>query len=156
LNAVLDNSLDQLLPQARNRDIRFELETIDDDLWVVGDAASLERVISNIVGNAIKYSPEGTLISIKLAVVESNAVLTVDDQGVGIDPAILDQLFTRFKRDSKTADSHKGIGLGLALVAQVVGLHGGHVKAASLDVGTRLTVTLPLEESSTQASLDYS
>ena len=150
LNSVLDNSLDQLLPQARNRNIRFELQTIDDELWVVGDAASLERAISNIVGNAIKYSPEDTLITINLTGADSCAVLTVDDQGVGIDPDMLDQLFARFRRDSTTADSHKGIGLGLALVARVVGLHGGQVHASNLPVGTRINLSLPLEKPASQ------
>ena len=145
LNAVLDNTLDQLLPQARNRGIRFDLQTIDDDLWVVGDAASLERAFTNIVGNAIKYSPEDTTIAIMLVGNNGQAKLTVDDQGVGIDPGMLDQLFTRFKRDSTTAADHQGMGLGLALVSQVVGLHSGRVWASNLPVGTRITLTLPLE-----------
>lgn len=145
LNAVLDNTLDQLLPQARAQNIRFNIHTVDEDLWVVGDAASLERAFTNIVGNAIKYSPQDTVITITLAVVPDQAILTVDDQGVGIDPGMLDQLFTRFKRDATSASEHKGIGLGLALVARVINLHGGQVRASNLGVGTRITLELPLE-----------
>jgi len=145
LNAVLDNTLDQLIPQARNKDIQFDIKIIDDELWVVGDASSLERACTNIVGNAIKYSPPDTIITITLTATPVQARLTVDDQGVGISPGMLDQLFTRFKRDLATAREHKGIGLGLALVAKVVKLHGGHVEASNLSDGTRITLELPLE-----------
>lgn len=146
LNSVLDNTLDQLLPQARMQGIDFDIQTVDDDLWVVGDAASLERAFTNIVGNAIKYSSSGTVVTVRLIDEEGLARLTVDDEGAGIDPAMLGQLFTRFKRDAKTASDHQGIGLGLALVARVVNLHGGHVMASNLPVGTRVTLDIPLEE----------
>ena len=110
-----------------------------------GDAASLERAICNILSNAIKYSPEGTTITVRLVRKDDQAVLTIDDQGVGIDPAMLGQLFTRFRRDAKTAGQFKGIGLGLALVARVVSLHGGKVAASNLEQGTRITLEVPLE-----------
>lgn len=161
LNAVLDNTLDQLSPQARQQGITFAIDTIDEDLWVVGDAASLERAFVNIVGNAIKYSPQGTVITVTLACEGAQAKLTIDDQGVGISPDQLDQLFTRFKRDSATAGEHTGIGLGLALVSKVVSLHGGRVSASNLDIGTRVLLELPLEEQVMQveeqpgAALDY-
>jgi len=145
MNAVIDNSLDQMLPQARSRKIQFDVDTVDDELWVEGDAASLERAVTNIVGNAIKYSPEETTVRIQLTAVNGYAVLTVDDQGVGIEPEMLDQLFTRFKRDPSTSTQFKGIGLGLALVSRVVSLHAGRVAASNLDNGTRITLELPLE-----------
>lgn len=152
MNAVLDNALDQMLPQALTHHIQFDVHTVDDDLWINGDAASLERAITNIVGNAIKYSPENTTVSIRLYEEDGYAVLTVDDQGVGIDPQMLDQLFTRFKRDASTATQFKGIGLGLALVSRVVKLHGGHVAASNMSDGTRITLQIPLEQSDAFAS----
>jgi len=97
-NAVVDNALDQLLPQARSRDISFEIETTDDDLWMNGD----------------------------------------------IDPAMMGDLFTRFKRDSKIAKKFQGIGLGLALVARVVQQHSGEVNAVSPGTGTTIRMSLPL------------
>jgi CHASE2 domain-containing sensor protein/signal transduction histidine kinase len=148
LNDVLDNALDQMLPQAMSRAIRFELDVSDDDLWVDGDAASLERAFTNILSNAIKYSPDDTAISVNLYGAGRTAVLIIDDEGVGIDPAMLGQLFTRFKRDASTESSFKGIGLGLALVSRVVTLHGGKVVASNLPQGTRITFLLPLESES--------
>lgn len=152
LNDVLDNALDQMLPQAMSRHIHLALDVPDDvDLWMDGDAASLERAITNILSNAIKYSPDDTTISVKLYGSGQTAILIIDDEGVGIDPAILGQLFTRFKRDAATESSFKGIGLGLALVSRVVNLHGGKVVASNLPQGTRITFLLPLENESTSA-----
>lgn len=146
LNAVLDNALDQMQPQALNKNIRFNVDTADDEFWIEGDAASLERAIANIIGNAIKYSPADTFVTIKLSKQYGNAVVTIDDQGVGIDPSMLDKLFTRFKRDAGTADQFKGIGLGLALVSRVVTLHSGTVSANNTGSGTRIMMSLPLEQ----------
>ncbi len=144
-NAVLDNVLDQLLPQARNAKVKFDIETPDADFWMDGDAGSLERAVSNVIGNAIKYSPPDTKIHIKLSEDEGYAQLVITDEGIGIDPAMADQLFTRFKRDSKVADQFKGIGLGLALVSRVVRQHRGTAKASSVENGTRITLRLPVK-----------
>jgi len=143
-NAVVDNALDQLLPQARSRDIRFELETTDEDLWMSGDAASLERAVANVVGNAIKYSNEGGRVIISTERRGEHVLLEVGDEGVGIDPAMMGDLFTRFKRDAKVAKKFQGIGLGLALVARVVKQHGGEVNAVSPGSGTTIRMLLPL------------
>jgi len=152
-NAVVDNSLDQLLPQAMSRDISFEIETTDDDLWMTGDAASLERAVGNVVGNAIKYSNEGGRVIIKTELVDNSVVLEVSDEGVGIDPGMMSSLFTRFKRDAKVAKNFKGIGLGLALVARVVSQHGGEVSAISPGTGTTIRMRLPLTGDENSASL---
>ena len=154
LNAVLDNALDQMLPQALHRKIQFEVETVDEDLWIEGDAASLERAVTNILSNAIKYSPEGTEVRVSLGGKRQMAVLIIDDQGVGIDPAMLDELFTRFKRDAKSADKFKGIGLGLALVARVVSSHNGTVVAQNTREGTRIIMQLPLEQGAEKSESD--
>ena len=71
-------------------------------------------------------------------------MLEVSDKGVGIDPAMMGDLFTRFKRDAKVAKKFQGIGLGLALVARVVSQHGGEVSAESPGVGTTIKMELPL------------
>ena len=143
-NAVVDNALDQLLPQARSRDISFEIETTDDDLWMHGDAASLERAIVNVIGNAIKYSNEGGRVIISTERNENEVLLEVNDEGVGIDPSMMSDLFTRFKRDARIAKKFQGIGLGLALVARVVQQHSGEVNAISPGTGTSIRICLPL------------
>jgi len=143
-NAVVDNALDQLLPQARSRNINFDIRTTDDDLWMSGDAASLERAVANVIGNAIKYSNEGGQVVISTERANNHVLLEVSDEGVGIDPAMMGDLFTRFKRDAKVAKKFQGIGLGLALVAKVVQQHSGDVNAVSPGTGTTIRMSLPL------------
>jgi len=143
-NAVVDNALDQLLPQARSRNIHFDIKTSDDDFWMSGDAASLERAVANVIGNAIKYSNEGGRVTISTERMNDHVLLEVSDEGVGIDPAMMGDLFTRFKRDAKIAQKFQGIGLGLALVARVVQQHSGEVNAVSPGTGTTIRMCLPL------------
>ncbi len=144
-NAVIDNALDQLAPQAKSRCVSIDVDSDDEDLWMDGDAASLERAVVNIIGNAIKYSAEGGRISVVTKRFADQAVLTVADDGVGIDPAMMGELFTRFKRDARVAARFQGIGLGLALVARVVKQHAGEVSAESPGKGTRIVMRLPLK-----------
>ncbi|MEE9336252.1 MAG: CHASE2 domain-containing protein [Granulosicoccaceae bacterium] len=144
-NSVVDNALDQLLPQARKRKISIEIDTEDDDLWLLGDASSLERAVVNIIGNAIKYSEDAGKIHIKTFRQDSSVLLHVIDDGVGIDPTIIGDVFTRFKRDAKVADKFQGIGLGLALVSRVVSQHRGFVHAESPGKGTKIVLKLPLQ-----------
>ena len=143
-NSVVDNAVDQLSPQARSRNIEIELNTTDEDLWMIGDAASLERAVANIIGNAIKYSSEGGRVTVTTAHTDNTIELQVADEGVGIDPSMMKDLFTRFKRDAKVAKKFQGIGLGLALVARVVSQHGGNVGAISPGTGTTIVMQLPL------------
>jgi len=144
-NAVVDNAIDVLAPQARNRNIELDVNSADDDMWMRGDAASLERAVINIVSNAIKYSPEGSRVTITTLVDGGDGLLEVSDQGVGIDPRMQAQLFTRFKRDERIAQQFQGIGLGLALVSRVVNQHRGLVEADSAPgSGTVVRMRLPL------------
>ena len=163
LDAVVDNALDELAPQARGRGVRLAREPgacgplgplggVDDELWTIGDASSLERAVANVVGNAIKYSRPGGAVRVRLVRergadgTPDRALIGVVDEGVGIDPAVIDTLFTRFRRDARTAGTHPGIGLGLALVARVVSQHGGSVEASSGAGGTEIRMRLPLVE----------
>lgn len=146
MNAVVDNALDNLLTQAQVRRIGLQLECVDDELWVDGDAALLERAVMNIVGNAIKYSDSGCSVRVDLSSHDGSVVLKVLDEGVGIDPEMMDSLFTRFRRDPTTRDRYEGTGLGLALVSRVVSQHRGEVSADSSASGTCLTLTLPLKQ----------
>ncbi len=152
-NAVLDNALDQMLPQANARAIVLRVDSCDDELWMQGDASSLERAVANIVGNAIKYSPEGSEVRVRLQRLPrvDGLLLSVSDDGVGIDPDMIDKLFVRFRRDARVQGRFKGIGLGLALVSRVVSQHGGSVEARSEGQGTDIVMQLPLIETPADA-----
>lgn len=153
-NDVVDNALDQMLPQATGRNIRISFDSVDDELWLRGEAGSLERAVCNIVGNAIKYSPDDSEVRLSLGADadRQNAQLIVSDDGVGIAPEALENLFVRFRRDARVEGKFKGIGLGLALVSRVVKQHGGQVRAVSPgsgssgDAGTDIILNLPLAD----------
>ena len=107
--------------------------------WVVGESGAVERAVTNLLDNAAKWGPADGTITVRLA----NGVLTVDDQGPGIDPADLPHVFERFYR-SRESRSMPGSGLGLAIVHQIVERHSGAVTAGGAPGGgTRMTMWLP-------------
>ncbi len=112
-------------------------------LVVVGDRARLERVVDNVLGNAIKYSTGGTPVTVTVRAQDAGVVIVVRDQGVGIPADELPHLFVPFFRAS-TARGIAGIGIGLAGVKTIVEQHGGTVGIESaVGVGTTVTITLP-------------
>jgi CheY-like chemotaxis protein len=104
-------------------------------------------VVWNLVSNAIKFTPKGGRVTARVERVDPNAVITIEDSGVGIDAAVLPHVFERFRQgDSSNTRNHGGLGLGLAVVRHLVELHGGQVTATSAGEGqgATFTVTLPL------------
>ncbi len=157
LDNVIDNVTSRYIPQAKSRNIDLHVSVCDDELWLFGDAGLLDRAIGNLLNNAIKYSNEGGDVWLDVVVTEQagdaeglvvgrEVIVKVRDDGVGIDPAIIDSLFTRFKRDPSVADRFRGIGLGLALVARVARQHGGSVTAHSGGKGAEFIFRLPLDQ----------
>ena len=131
---------------------------LDADGPLVGewDPSRLERVIVNLLDNAVKYSPEGGEIQVRIRHEERDgnptAVLTVQDRGVGIPPADLPHVFDQF-RGSNVVGQISGTGLGLAGVRQIVEEHGGTVAIESEEgQGTKATVAIPIETGGRPAS----
>lgn len=119
-------------------------------VWVAGDATRLAQALNNLLDNASKFQDGGTHIAVRLEVDSSRAqaVLAVRDQGIGIEPALLPQLFDTFAQLDRSLDrSRGGLGLGLSLVRGLVELHGGTVQAASdgPGKGAEFTIRLPLK-----------
>lgn len=111
---------------------------------VQADSKLLRRIISNLVSNAVKYSPEGTTITVTLTYTEETLTLTVCDQGIGIPEADLKHLFEPFHRATNVG-TIAGTGLGLSITKQSVELHGGAITVESqLNVGSTFTVCIPL------------
>jgi heavy metal sensor kinase len=110
---------------------------------IFADRIQIERMISNLLGNAIKYTPAGGRVALRLTDDGGQLRLVVEDTGVGIAPDHLPHIFDRFYR-VPSADPEKGLGLGLSFVAWIVKAHGGTVEVESkLNEGTRFTVSLP-------------
>jgi two-component system phosphate regulon sensor histidine kinase PhoR len=116
------------------------------DVPVVGDwdRVRLEQVLDNLVSNAVRYSPDGGRVVVRIAHRGPSAEVSVSDEGVGIPAEALPRLFDRFYRVERPEDPVlEGLGLGLAVVRALVEAHGGRVDATSTGRGSRLTVVLP-------------
>ena len=110
-------------------------------------AGRLQQIIDNLLTNALKFTPAGGRVVVRLATNAGSAQITVEDTGQGITAEFLPQVFDHFvQRDASNTRRHGGLGLGLSLVGQLVKLHGGTVTAASAGAGqgATFTVTLPL------------
>ncbi|MCL9761987.1 cell wall metabolism sensor histidine kinase WalK [Frankia sp. AiPa1] len=125
-------------------DHRFALDLPEEPVTVTGDAARLHQVLANLLANARSHTPPGTRVTASLAATTTDAVISVEDDGPGIAPELLPQVFERFARgDSSRSRAAGSTGLGLAIVAAVVEAHHGHVQATSIPGRTAFVVRLP-------------
>ena len=123
-----------------------QLDVKTQQAWIEGDLVRMEQIVNNIVGNAVKYTPTGGTIRVRLSVEGGDAVLRIEDTGYGITPELLPRIFDLFVQGERTLErAQGGLGIGLTLVRRLVELHGGAVTAASDGVGrgSLFTVRLP-------------
>jgi len=146
LEPVIQAALASAASAAAAKEIHVETELGDAGL-VSGDPERLQQVAWNLLSNAIKFAPRGGRVAVRLTRVADQAQLTVSDDGPGIAPALLPRVFERFwQADSSMTRAQGGLGIGLAVVRQIVELHGGTVCAESEGEGrgATFTVTLPV------------
>jgi signal transduction histidine kinase len=146
LVAVTQGALDVVKPLAAERhiDLRFSAES-DPVALVSGDSGRLQQVIWNLLANAVKFTPDSGRVDVSVERVGSNVEVHIVDTGQGISPEFLPHVFERFRQaDGAPSRRHGGLGLGLAIVRQLVELHGGSVHAASDGVGRGATFTVLL------------
>lgn len=136
-------SINQLEADAKQQQLVLQAP---EQLWLEGDSRLLGRALENIVRNAMKYSPSGSQISCTIKVHDTQAQLSISDQGPGLASDQLEQIFQPFYRVSHSRDSQTGgTGLGLAIVAQIIRQHQGQVSASNVSSGgLQINVTLPL------------
>jgi len=142
LATLVQEVLDEhaLEAEARQLDVHLSTETA----YVSGDAALLARALGNVVGNAIKFSPQGRAVALDVATENGNAMVTVRDHGPGVPPAQLSKLFQPFYRGDNAAIA-EGHGLGLAIAQRIITAHGGRISARNaMDGGLEVTVVLKL------------
>jgi CHASE2 domain-containing sensor protein/signal transduction histidine kinase len=142
LNDIAIDAADALWPTAKARSIKVDVEGIDDFHMVDGDRQLLTRAVINLIGNAIKYSDDGTHIRCGLSQEGGHIRLTIADQGIGMTEEQLSKLFARFQRGSR-----EGVGLGLAFVRTVIDRHNGTIDCKSAPgKGTTFTIDLVQSE----------
>ncbi len=145
---VLQDTLDAARPTAETKQITISVELEESVLLgadITGDPDRLQQVIWNLLSNAIKFTPERGAVLVRLARAAEHVQLTVTDTGNGLSPELLPQVFDRFQQaDSSSTRRHGGLGLGLALVKQLVELHGGTIAVSSPGEGQGATFTLTL------------
>ena len=147
LAAVVQSAIEQARPLIERKGHTLATRLGDAHVTVIGDRKRLVQVMANLLNNAAKYTPDGGEIKV-CADMEGAAIkLSVIDNGIGIDAALLPEVFELFTQAKRTPDrAQGGLGLGLALVRSMVGLHGGRVDAGSAGPGrgSRFDVVLPL------------
>ncbi|MGF1937854.1 MAG: GAF domain-containing protein [Nostoc sp. ChiQUE02] len=144
----------RLAAEAKNINLQIDL---DPTAPISGDAARLQQVVWNLLTNAVKFTPDDGQVIIELRQIAGQAQIRVIDTGIGIQPEFLPHVFDYFRQeDSSTTRRFGGLGLGLAIVRQIVELHGGTVKAESLgeNQGATFTVQIPILNQSAQIVLD--
>lgn len=142
---IVEAAIDAQRPAADAKGIR--MQSVLDPLAgpVSGDPGRLQQIFWNLIGNAVKFTPKGGRVQIVLERVNSHLEISVIDNGEGIRPEFLPNVFDRFRQaDPTTTRKHGGLGLGLAIVKQLVELHGGTVKVKSAGEGKGATFTISL------------
>jgi signal transduction histidine kinase len=127
--------------------LSLDLSVPEAPVWIMGDGARIAQVVGNLLQNALKFTDAGGRVSVGLEIQDDAAVVRVADTGIGIAPSELTRIFEPFSQvDQSIGRSRGGLGLGLALVKGLVGLHGGNVRVHSEGpgLGSEFFVTLPL------------
>ena len=142
---VIAAAIDTVRPTALAKTIQVSSKLDRDVGLVSGDPERLQQVVWNLLSNAIKFTPVGGQVSVQLERVDSHAQIKVIDTGCGIDPDFLPHVFERFcQAESATTRAHGGLGLGLAIVRNIVELHSGTIQVESPGVGQGATFIVQL------------
>ncbi|HZS10627.1 MAG TPA: HAMP domain-containing sensor histidine kinase, partial [Nitrospirales bacterium] len=140
-------AIESVRSEADRREIQIVLEA--QSVRVIGDATRLQQVITNLINNAVQFTPAGGRVLVTIETSDDDAVIAVQDTGIGIEADFLPHVFDRFKQGpGGSRDGHSGLGLGLAIARHIVELHGGTIVAESAGVGRGavFTIHLPLSD----------
>jgi signal transduction histidine kinase/CheY-like chemotaxis protein len=149
LGKVIEAALGTVMPAVMAKKIELRTELRQNARLVLGDPGRLQQVLWNLLSNAVKFTPNGGVVGVELAYGDEQATIRVVDSGIGIDPDFLPHVFDRFRQqDASITRQHGGLGLGLAIVRQLVELHGGTIAVDSpgQGAGTTFTLHLPLAQ----------
>jgi signal transduction histidine kinase/ActR/RegA family two-component response regulator len=146
LVGITQAAVDVVRPSADAKHLQLGTELLPPPCFVSGDPDRLQQVLVNLLTNAVKFTPEGGRIDVRLAIAGASFTVAVRDTGIGIARGFLPQVFDRFRQaDGSITRQHGGLGLGLSIARDLVNLHGGSLEVASQGIGrgATFTVTLP-------------
>lgn len=149
LAEIVDSAVGTITPAAQTKGVELDYAVADGAPCVRGDSERLQQVLLNLLGNAVKFTPEGGRIRVEVAARDGWAEVVVRDNGQGIPPHFMPYVFDPFRQaDPSPTRRHGGLGLGLAVVHHLVALHGGTVRAESPGegLGATFSVQLPLAD----------
>jgi len=154
VNALLRNSIDTLQPLADRKNVVLRVIPAPPDTEVFCDSEAVHQILSNLIDNAIKYTPEGGSVTLAAQLLEADSTkplrveISVRDSGIGIPPEDLDRLFERFYRVDKARSRELGgTGLGLAIVKHLALAQGGEARVSSIvNQGSTFSFTLPVHD----------
>jgi PAS domain S-box-containing protein len=145
IGPIVEAAVETVRPAALNKGVALIQDLAPGVGSVRGDAIRLQQVVWNLLANAVRFTPAGGRVEVRLRPVDGEAELSVTDSGRGIGAGLLPHVFDRFRQgESGTNRSHGGLGLGLSLARQLVELHGGTIEAASRGPGRGATFTVRL------------
>jgi two-component system phosphate regulon sensor histidine kinase PhoR len=148
MGAVIRASLERLTLFAERQAVSLHADVADEPLWIRGDDDRLGQLLVNLLHNAIKFSPAGGDVTVRARSAETEVVVSVEDQGLGIPRADLDRVFERFyKVDKARVRGKGGTGLGLAIARHIVEGHGGRIWVESEEGrGATFSFAIPLRD----------
>jgi two-component system CheB/CheR fusion protein len=155
LGPIVADAVTSIRAQAEGKGIKLTSDYPADPLAVNADPVRVQQIVWNLVNNAVKFTPRDGRVSVCLSREADKAKLEVEDTGQGIDPEFLPYVFEMFRQaDTQTTRTHGGMGIGLALVKQLVDLHGGQIQAHSEGAGrgSRFTVWFELSTTAPERS----
>jgi PAS domain S-box-containing protein len=150
LGRLAAEALDSVRPAAEGKEVELRQEIAQGPLWLRADPDRVQQILWNLLTNAIKFTPRGGCVTLRVSRDDAAMKVSVTDTGVGITQDFLPRVFERFSQgDSSTTRAHGGLGLGLAIVRHLAEAHGGTVMAESPgeNLGATFTVVLPVQSS---------
>ncbi len=146
MNDIVSDVIQGFQPKANDKKIELHYQTDESRLLVNGDLAMMDRAVSNLLSNALQYTQDGGKIDVNVALSRTQTdkvTFTIEDNGPGIDPAQIENIFKRFHRADNQHNEGSNAGLGLAITQRIVNLHGGSLSVENTGNGTRFSFDLP-------------
>ncbi len=142
LKELIENLIISFTPYAEKKNINLKLEACEKNININSGIKSIDRILTNIVYNAIKYTEENGNVTIILKYDEKNAIIVVDDDGIGIPEEKISSLFVKYE---KVDNDSEGLGIGLYIANEMAKMLGGEIKVESIfGKGSKFTFTLPI------------